>query len=147
MGSKPLHVKLRDKRNHPPEGEPWVWLTRELIESDAWRTAPINTRRFVERLMIEHMAHAGTENGKLVCTYDDLAKFGVASRHRHAAIADALARGLVDRTEQGKPSTGADRWPSKYARCPGFQCPKVPWEITEIRHSPESEGALGKNAK
>ena len=115
MGSKLLHVKLRDKRNHPPEGEPWVWLTRELIESDAWRTAPINTRRFVERLMIEHMAHAGTENGKLVCTYDDLAKFGVASRHRHAAIADALARGLVDRTEQGKPSTGADRWPSKYA--------------------------------
>ena len=21
----------------PPQGEPWVWLTRELLASDAWR--------------------------------------------------------------------------------------------------------------
>ncbi len=53
MPSKPLYIKLREKRNRPPEGEPWIWLTRELIESEAWHSAPINTRRVVERLIIE----------------------------------------------------------------------------------------------
>lgn len=28
----------------------------DMLESDAWRTAPINTRRVIERLMLEHMA-------------------------------------------------------------------------------------------
>ena len=115
MASKPLHVKLRDKRNHPPEGEPWLWLTRELIESDAWHTAPINTRRFVERLMLEHMAHAGTMNGELVCTYADCVKFGIFRRFIRITILDAIARGLVDMTQQGKASSGSERWPSRFA--------------------------------
>ena len=53
-----MKKKLLYKRNHPPAGEPWVWLTRELLESDAWRGASINARRVVERLIIEHMQHA-----------------------------------------------------------------------------------------
>jgi hypothetical protein len=116
MGSKPLHVKLREKRNHPPPNAPWVWLSRDLLESDAWRTAPINTRRVVDRLMLEHMAHAGTMNGKLVCTYDDFEKWGVGQQGRVAqAIRDAVERGLVVVTEKGKASSGERRWPNKYA--------------------------------
>lgn len=115
MGSKPKHVKLREERNRPPDGEPWVWLTRELLESDAWRTAPINTRRVVERVALEHMAHAGTMNGKLVCTYTDFAQYGVAKRYTPGAIADAGARGLVNKTQQGSAAPGIDRWPSQYA--------------------------------
>ena len=26
----------------PPQGEPWVWLTTELLFSDAWRSMSIN---------------------------------------------------------------------------------------------------------
>ena len=115
MASKPLHVKLRDKRNRPPDGEPWVWFTRELIESDAWRSAPINTRRVVDRLMLEHMAHAGTMNGKLICTYRDFEKFGIRHQSVKPAISDAVQRGLIIVTEKGKASAGPVRWPSRYA--------------------------------
>src|SRR5262245_50639346 len=107
--------KLREKRNHPPEGEPWVWLTRELLESAAWRTAPINTRRVVERLIIEHMAHAGTDNGDLVCTYRDFERFGIRHPSVKPAVDDAVNRGLVLITQNGKASPGQDRWPARYA--------------------------------
>jgi len=36
MGSKPVHTKLREKRNRPPEGEPFVWLSRELVCFGFW---------------------------------------------------------------------------------------------------------------
>jgi hypothetical protein len=114
-GSKPLSKRLREKRNHPPADQPWVWLSREMLESEAWRTAPINTRRVVERLMLEHMAHAGTMNGKLVCTYDDFDKWGVWRRRLRASIRDASDRGLIAVTEKGKASAGDNRWPNKYA--------------------------------
>jgi hypothetical protein len=107
--------KLRQKRNRPPSDQPWVWLTRELLESDAWSTAPINTRRLVERLMLEHMAHAGTENGRLVRTYRDFEKFGIRHQSVGAAIADAADRGLILVTHRGRASAGQDRWPSRYA--------------------------------
>jgi hypothetical protein len=35
--------KLRDQRNQPPEGKPFTWHLREMLESDAWRTQPLNT--------------------------------------------------------------------------------------------------------
>ena len=107
--------KLLRKRNTPPAGEPWIWLTREMLESDAWRTAPINTRRVVDRLLLEHMAHAGTENGNLACTYQDFEKYGVTRRLVSKSIADAVARGLTIITQKGRASSGEHRWPSRYA--------------------------------
>jgi hypothetical protein len=115
-GSSRKADKLREKRNRPPQGEPWAWLSRELIESDAWRTALINTRKVVDRLMLEHMAHGGTENGNLVVTYDDFMQSGFTRRATiSAAIKDAHRRGLIDITRHGKASAGLDRWPSRYA--------------------------------
>jgi hypothetical protein len=115
VSSKPHNVKLREKRNRPPDGEPWVWLTRELLESDAWRSMSRAARLVVDRVMVEHMAHAGTENGNLVVTYADFVKFGVRRESLPGAIADAAARGLITVTEKGRASTGPDRWPSRYA--------------------------------
>ena len=114
MGSKPLRVKLREKRNRPPEGEPFIWLTRELVESDAWQTAPIWTIRFVFRLMVEHMAHGGCENGNLVCTHRDCYQWGIRKATVRKAQIDAIQRGLVYRTQKGCASTGAGRRPSKF---------------------------------
>jgi hypothetical protein len=105
---------LRIKRNRPPEGEPWCWMTAELLQSDAWRTAPVITRRFVDRVLLEHMAHAGTKNGELIVTYNDLTAWGIRQRERTRAIADAIARGLIDRTEKGRASSGRGK-PAKYA--------------------------------
>lgn len=80
----------------PPQGEPWIWLTRELLQSEAWQSLGINARRFIDRLLIEHMNHAGTENGRLKTTYAQLEEFGLTSRCIAGAIAEAEAVGLVD---------------------------------------------------
>ena len=115
---KPVTIqadKLRNRGNRPPADEPWVWFTREFLESAAWRTAPINTRRVVDRLILEHMAHGGTMNGELICTYKDFEKWGIRHQSLIAAIQDALSRGLVNITQQGRASRGENRQPSKYA--------------------------------
>jgi hypothetical protein len=65
--------------------------------------------------MLEHMAHAGTMNGKLVCTYADFEKWGVWRRRLRLAIRDSVDRGLVVVTQKGRASAGEDRWPNKYA--------------------------------
>ena len=37
-------------------------------------------RRVLERVILEHMAHGGTQNGDLTVTYDDFALNGLSSR-------------------------------------------------------------------
>ena len=57
----------------PPKDEPWFWLSHELVSSPAWRSRSINCVRLIDFLMVEFMNHAGTENGNLKATYDQLA--------------------------------------------------------------------------
>ena len=63
----------RKKLRQPPKGEPFVWLTRELLTSPAWRAMSPNAARLIDFLLVEHTNHAGTENGNLLATYDQLA--------------------------------------------------------------------------
>ncbi len=79
----------------PPEGEPWVWLTRELMTSEAWRTMSKPTRKFIDFLMVENMNHAGTENGNLKATRTQLAEFGLSEHSISGAIEGAEERKLV----------------------------------------------------
>jgi hypothetical protein len=76
--------------------EPFVMLPRSLIQSDAWRSAGINTRRFMDFLLLEHMAHGGKENGKLKATDRQLQNFGIGTHYVTAAIKEAEKLGLVD---------------------------------------------------
>lgn len=84
------------KMMKPPAGEPWIWLTREIIESDAWASLGINARRILDFLLLDHMAHAGTENGNLKATYKQLEIFGVASRYATGAIQQLEDVGLIE---------------------------------------------------
>ena len=93
----------------PPDGEPFIWLTQELLESDAWQSLGINARRFVDFLLLDHMGHAGRENGRLKATYDQLVAFGITRRLIGAAIGQAEKAGLVDS------SKGGMRVPTTYA--------------------------------
>jgi hypothetical protein len=87
----------RAARNaRPPEGEPWVWLLRDLLRSLAWRALSLSARRFIDFLLIEHMNHAGTENGNLMATYDQLQKFGIRRNSIAGAIAHAEDVGLIE---------------------------------------------------
>jgi ribosomal protein S14 len=78
-----------------PKGEPWIWLSRELMESPAWRGMSINTHKFIDFLLVEHCSHGGQENGNLKATYDQLVKFGLTRKSIREAIAEGEALGLV----------------------------------------------------
>ena len=89
------------KRLKPPPGSSWTWLTRDLLESPAWRGMSIHCRRFIDFLMIDHCSHAGRENGRLQATYDQLARSSISRKRIAAAIQEAVERGLVEVTRRG----------------------------------------------
>ena len=79
-----------------PDPRQFTKLFDELVISDAWRSAGINVRRFVDFLMHEHHSHGGNENGLLKAPYEQLAVFGVGARYIADAIRAAEDLGLVD---------------------------------------------------
>ena len=96
----------------PPKGEAWVWETKELLESPAWRATGINARRLIDFLRIEHMSHAGTENGRLLATYDQLVKYGLPRSEIHGAIGDLVTLGHIH-VDPGGSWAGTNE-PSRY---------------------------------
>lgn len=96
----------------PPEGKPWVWLTRELLASPAWRSRSINCARLMDFLLVEYMNHAGTENGNLKATYDQLVESGLTRSQIRAAVEEAEFLGLI-RYERGGRWAGSNQ-PSTY---------------------------------
>lgn len=107
--------KRVQRRNRPHKDSSWIWLTSEMLESPAWRAMSINARRVVDRIVIEHLHHAGTENGKLIVTYDDFEKFGIRRSSIKPAIKEATALGWIDCTQAGRMAYADIRIPSHYA--------------------------------
>jgi hypothetical protein len=88
--------------NRPPADQAWVWQSRALRQSDAWRSAGINARRFVDFLLIEHMKQGGRANGLLKATQRQLIAFGIGARYVTKAIREAEKLGLVDGYHGGR---------------------------------------------
>jgi hypothetical protein len=84
------------KLNRPPSGKSWIWLTLEMMKSDAWRSAGINTRRFIDFLMVEIMHNGGRRNGRLKAPYQQLEQIGIPACLVASAIREAEELGLVD---------------------------------------------------
>lgn len=103
----------RPKGYGPPQGLPWIWLTREMLESPAYRCLGINARRLLDFLMIEHMHHAGTENGRLVAPYNQLVSFGIAKSEISSAIEGLASYGWIE-LQKGM-RLGGRTHPSLYA--------------------------------
>jgi hypothetical protein len=87
---------LSDKAQRPPAGEPWAWLTRELLVSDAWRSLGVNGRRFIDFLLIEHMSRGGKHNGKLKAPFRQLVAFGISSALVADEVRNAERFGLIE---------------------------------------------------
>jgi hypothetical protein len=85
----------------PPKGEPFVCLTLQLIESDAVRTLSNAETKILFRLIAEHMKHAGRDNGRLPCTYDDFVRYGVRRKSIRPALESLEKRGLIRRVRKG----------------------------------------------
>ena len=106
------HTGRRGKATRPPKNEPWIWHTREMIRSEAWRAASINTRRLLDFLEVEHCNHAGTDNGNLKATHDQLREFGLSSNSIRPAIEEAEFLGLLSFQRGGR--WGGSNQPSTY---------------------------------
>ena len=107
--------RLRYERSLPPAGEPWVWFSREILESDAWRLLPGNSKMVVFRICIEHMSHAGTANGNLKVTWIDFEQYGIRKMSLKAAIDKAVEHGFITITRQGRRSVGPSKLPTHFA--------------------------------
>lgn len=105
--------KKATRYRRPPNGESWIWETGELLNSCAWRAMSTNARRLIDRLLIEHMNHAGTENGNLIVTYDDFVEYGLSRDCIKDAIDETVFLGLIRVVEHGGRWAGNNR-PSKY---------------------------------
>lgn len=102
-------AKVKD--NLKPPG-PFAWQTAELLSSPAWRGMSPNTRRLIDRLMIEHIQHGGIENGKLPVTHADFEAHGLSRNFIRAAIDEAEAFGLIRFRRGGR--WGGVKRPSLY---------------------------------
>jgi hypothetical protein len=79
----------------------WAWLPREALESPAYRALSLSGHRVLARIQLEHLAHAGKENGKLPVTFLNFEEYGI---HRSAiapAIREAEALGFIRITLRG----------------------------------------------
>ncbi len=104
----PAYFSKRDRTaNGPPEGEAWAWLTLAMMESAAFRALSPHASRVLFRVIREHMAQGGKENGRLKVTVRDL-HADVHPRHIQGAIAEVEALGFAKRTSKGRRSYGED---------------------------------------
>lgn len=121
-----------------PKGEPWIRHSRALLSSDAWRSMGIHCRKLIEFLEIEHMNHAGLENGNLFATYKQLEKFGINRRYINSAICEAEQKGLII-VERGARKKVNESFPNKFTltylrsvekinNCPYYYTPSNEWK-------------------
>lgn len=95
------------------EGQ-FVGLRLSLLESPAWGAVSLAGRRALDRLMLEHLNHGGMENGKLVCTYDDFAAFGIRRKSVAPAIRELIALGFLVVTQRGRMAAAEFHTPNTY---------------------------------
>src|SRR5829696_3987549 len=96
--------------NRPPPGEPFVWLTKKMLESAAFRCLSGGAHKIIARIAIEHMGHGAGLNGALPVTHNDFFAFGIRRRSILDFLVEAIALGFVDRTQQGTRRFGDFEW-------------------------------------
>ena len=113
MSDRPRRVMRQTLRKEkqaflsPPVGAAWIWLTRDMLESPAYRALSRAGHQLLARLMVEHCNHAGKENGRLAVSWD---AFQAASLHRStiAQTLDEVTRlGFVRVVDEGHKAYGS----------------------------------------
>ncbi len=90
-----IHSKPWLKANGTPKDELWMFVSLEMMQSIAWQVAPPETKLVVFRLLEEHHAHGGGENGNLITTYDQFQKYGISRRLIKWSIVCAEKLGFI----------------------------------------------------
>lgn len=148
--SRPANSRLANRLG-PPKGEPWCWLTKEMVSTTAFRSLDGNALQALFRVLVEHMAHAGTENGNLVVTYDDFAAWGIRRPSVSKALEDLKRAGLLRVVVQGGRSYGGARVPSRYRLTwlptAEGQAATNEWKAFNERNSPGTNSCPGPDTK
>jgi hypothetical protein len=95
----------RESAVNKPRG-PFIYYEADLLRSPAWQALSINGRRVVERIQLEHLRHAGRDNGYLPVTFNDFVAAGVSRKYVSPSIIEAEALGLIERTSRGRKKYG-----------------------------------------
>ena len=95
-------MSRRRHPNAPPEGAAWIWESKEMLTSDAWRVLTPAALRLLQFLKIEFMRHAGRANGSLKAPRRQLERFGIGTHQITAAIALLERTGIVDCARAGR---------------------------------------------
>lgn len=94
--------------------EQFIAHRKSMLESDAWGRLTLAARRILDRLELEHMDHAGRENGRLPCSYRDFEAFGVRKASVREALGLLCSLGFVEVTEPGRAGNGEWRRVARY---------------------------------
>jgi hypothetical protein len=105
---------MNRKLDGPPPGSRWIWHTDILLSAPAWRGMSKALRYILDFLEIENMNHAGLENGKLLASFDDLARYGVRRKSIAAAIKEGERRRLIVARRDGRDLATGKRRPTLY---------------------------------
>jgi hypothetical protein len=108
-------ISIKRERNAVPKGEPFIWMTLEMLESPAWRALPPAAKQVIDRVGVEHLQHAGKENGKLPVTYNDFENYGLRRMSIRFGVLAAQALGFITVTEEGHAGAGDTRRAARYA--------------------------------
>lgn len=109
----------------------WIAHRLQLLVSPAWRLRPKPLANILERLEIEHMRHAGKENGNLFVSFDQFVAAGVSRKVIRAAEAAGEALGLlvVTRSETIVGNIrGASKYRLTYVPEKGRRAPTDEWQ-------------------
>jgi hypothetical protein len=81
---------------------PFITHSMEFYQSKAFRSLSNAERKILARIEIEYMKHAGKDNGRLICTYEDFIAYGIRGRSIPAALRHLQAVGAIDMTQRGR---------------------------------------------
>ena len=84
-------------------GIPFIWLTAELLGSDAWCDLGLRARRLLDLLMLKWLRDPVAANGELAVFPTDFASIGMVGEIEIAEVINEVVRsGLVDKTRENR---------------------------------------------
>jgi hypothetical protein len=95
---------MNRRRRNKTIDTPFVPHRIEMLESPAYRALSRAGHRVLARLEIEHLSHAGYENGRLPVTFGDFEKYGMDAQSIAPAQREVQALGFAEITQRGRPS-------------------------------------------
>lgn len=91
----------------------FVRLSRALLTSPAWKHKSASVGKLLDFLFIEHLSHAGKENGNLLAPYKQLCDSGIGKQYINLVIQEAEELGLVV-CDRGVRKNVCDSYPNKF---------------------------------